>query len=195
MPDHDAELPASEEAAAPESPERHASWLELVFDLVVIAAVAQLADRRLRGDPSNADVGLCIVLYVAVWLVWTSFMLYANVSATRIRQQSMLLAMAGIAAGLGGLVGQLDGSLPASQRWLVCGGVAAYFLTTGGAGLLAGAPAHWLLGSALPSLAVPLLLGVFGEPLRPASLPWYLAAVVAWQVAYGLVRHRRAEAA
>jgi low temperature requirement protein LtrA len=399
---------AAEEAGA--APERHASWLELFFDLVVVAAVAQLAGRLL-GDPSAGDVGLCIALYVAVWLVWTSFMLYANVSAARTRQQSMLVAMAGIAvmaaaipdltgsrakvfivayvftrvlgmrswvrtrqaltswpaaqvsaglgpwlyslwlrpparywlwglglaldlgqsmlaagrsefvlnsmrehvrrrqvrlrrrgtraalwsdadvsearldlsllderlglfviivlgeavaqvivaaghvdwsnqlagaasasfvllvglwwltfrygftavphfgssdlalratmpihllttmsitgiaAGLGGLVEHLDGSLPASQRWLLCGGVAAYFLTTGGAGLLAGAPLLWLLGWALPSVAAPVLLAVFGGPLRITSLPWYLAAVVAWQVAYGLVRRRRIEAA
>ena len=72
--------------------------------------------------------------------------------------------------------------------------VAAYFLTTGGAGLLAGAPPLWLLGWALPSVAAPILLAVFGGPLRITSLPWYLAAVVAWQVAYGLLRHRRIEA-
>jgi low temperature requirement protein LtrA len=406
--------PGPVEAAGPpaetqDAPERHASWLELFFDLVVVAAVAQLADR-LRGDPSAGDVGLCIALYVAIWLVWTSFMLYANVSAARTRQQSMLVAMAGIAvmaaaipdvtgsrakvfivayvftrvlgvrswvrtrqaltswpaaqvsaglgpwlyslwlrpparywvwglglalelgqsmlvagrsefvlnsmrehvrrrqvrlrrrgtrapdgselevsearldlsllderlglfviivlgeavaqviiaagevdwsnelagvasasfvllvglwwltfrygftavphfgssdlalratmpihllttmsitgiaAGLGGLVAHLDAGLPASQRWLLCGGVAAYFLTTGGAGLLAGAPPLWLLGWALPSVAAPVLLAVFGGPLRITSLPWYLAAVVAWQVAYGLLRHRRAEA-
>jgi low temperature requirement protein LtrA len=428
MPNHEAEPPApnargaAREAqgppesagvapgapAASESAERHASWLELFFDLVVVAAVAQLADR-LRGDPSAADVGLCVVLYVAVWLVWTSFMLYANVSAARTRQQSMLVAMAGIAvmaaaipevtgsrskafvvayvftrligvrswartrqaltswpaaqvsaglgpwlaslwarppvrywlwafglalelgqsmlvagrsefvlksmreqvrrrperrrprhagrsderdlevrearldlsllderlglfviivlgeavaqlitaaghvdwtkaltgiaaasfvllvglwwltfrygftavphfgstdlalratmpihllttmsitgiaAGLGGLVEHLGGELPASQRWLLCGGVAAYFLTTGLAGVLARAPLRWLLGWALPSVAVPVLLGVFGAPLRASSLPWCLAAVAVWQVAYGLVRHRRAE--
>ena len=392
------------------APERHASWLELFFDLVVVAAVAQLADR-LRGDPSAADVGLCVALYVAVWLVWTSFMLYANVSAARTRQQSMLVAMAGIAvmaaaipevtgsrsqafivayvvtrligvrswartrqaltswpaaqvsagigpwlvslwarppvrywlwalglalelgqsmltagrseyvlnsmreqvrrrqqglrlrragrsderdldvreakldlsllderlglfviivlgeavaqliaaaghadwtrvltgiaaasfvllvglwwltfrygftavphfgstdlalratmpihllttmsitgiaAGLGGMVEHLGGELPASQRWLLCGGVAAYFLTTGLAGAMARAPLRWLLGWALPSVAAPLLLGVFGGPLRASSLPWCLAAVVVWQVAYGLVRHRRVEPA
>jgi len=74
--------PPAPGAAAEEPRERHASWLELFFDLVVIAAVAQLADR-LHGDPSLVDVGLAVVLYVAVWLAWTSFMLYANVSATR----------------------------------------------------------------------------------------------------------------
>ena len=88
--------PPAPGAAAEEPRERHASWLELFFDLVVIAAVAQLADR-LHGDPSLVDVGLAVVLYVAVWLAWTSFMLYANVSATQARQQAMLAGMAGIA--------------------------------------------------------------------------------------------------
>jgi hypothetical protein len=81
--------PSASAPAAEEPRERHASWLELFFDLVVIAAVAQLADR-LHGDPSPVDVGLAVVLYVAVWLAWTSFMLYANVSATQTRQQAML---------------------------------------------------------------------------------------------------------
>jgi low temperature requirement protein LtrA len=407
--------PSGSTLPAKELRERHASWLELFFDLVVIAAVAQLADR-LHGDPSLVDVGLAVVLYVAVWLVWTSFMLYANVSATRTRLQAMLVGMAGIAAmaaaipqatgtrasaftlaylatrvagmrswtrtgqallswpaaqlsaglmpwivslwfdppvrywlwglgvvvdlvpsvlaagdpgrllesmqkriqrqqelrerqerrrgrparavdarrtgvtvarldpslleerlglfviivlgeavaqvvsaagrvdwttgllgaglasfellvglwwltfrygftavphfgsgelalratlpthllttmsitavavGLGGLAEHLGGVLPASQRWLLCGGLAAYFFTTGAAALLARAPARWLLGWALPSVVVPVLLGVFGGYLPVPLLPWLLAAVVAWQVAYGLRRHALAEA-
>jgi low temperature requirement protein LtrA len=408
---------AAEGTAAPaaeEQGERHASWLELFFDLVVVAAVAQLAGR-LHGDPSPADVGLAVILYLAVWLVWTSFMLYVNVSAARVRQQSMLAAMAGIAAmaaaipeatgsrarafaiayvatrlagirswvrtgqalmawpaaqvsaglgpwiaslwahgpvryslwalgvamdvaqsvlvagrsdqflesmreqarrrqglrerrrrwpvvgraaevsraevsmarldlsllderlglfviivlgeavaqvisassqvawtsgllgvgaasfalliglwwltfrygftavphfgsgelalratmpthllttmsitavaaGLGGLAEHLGGELPASQRWLLCGGLAVYFFTTAGAALLERPPARWLLGWALPSVAVPVLLGVFGGHLPVPALPWLLAAVVAWQIAYGVRWHARTEA-
>lgn len=405
--------PPSGGAPATEEPrERHASWLELFFDLVVIAAVAQVADR-LHGDPSLVDVGLAVVLYLAVWLAWTSFMLYVNVSATQTRLQAMLAGMAGIAvmaaaipqatgsrataftlayvatrvagmwswartgqallswpsaqlsagltpwivslwfdppvrywlwgvgvlvdlvpsilpagdpdrlsesmrqrirrqqqrqerrrrrwaralappragvtaarldpsllderlglfviivlgeavaqvvsaagrvdwtagllgaglasfellvglwwltfrygftavphfgsgelalratmpthllttmsitavaAGLGGLAEHLGGDLPASQRWLLCGGLAAYFLTTGVAALLARAPARWLLVWALPSVVAPVLVGVFGGYLPVPLLPWLLAAVVAWQIAYGLRRHALAEA-
>jgi len=94
-----------------------------------------------------------------------------------------------VAVGLGGLAEHLGGDLPASQRWLLCGGLAAYFLTTGAAALLARAPARWLLGWALPSVVVPVLLGVFGGYLPVPLLPWLLAAVVAWQVVYGLRRH------
>ena len=50
-------------------------------------------------------------------------------------------------------------------------------------------PARWLLGWALPSVVVPVLLGVFGGYLPVPLLPWLLAAVVAWQVVYGLRRH------
>lgn len=75
---------------------RHASWLELFFDLVIVAAVAQLA-HLLHTEPSGRDLFLFAVLYYAIWSVWVSFTLYANVSAQRTRQRTMLLAMFGIA--------------------------------------------------------------------------------------------------
>ncbi|GIF53071.1 low temperature requirement protein LtrA [Asanoa ferruginea] len=83
------------EAPSPAA-ERHASWLELFFDLVVVVAVAQLA-HQLEGSPGLRDVGLFVVLFYAVWSVWTSFTLYANVAATRTRTRAMLVAMFGIA--------------------------------------------------------------------------------------------------
>jgi low temperature requirement protein LtrA len=81
--------------------ERHASWLELFFDLVVVVAVLQLA-HRLSADAQGAvpparDIVEFVVLYVAVWLVWASFTMYANVAAARTRERSMLVGMAGIA--------------------------------------------------------------------------------------------------
>ncbi|MEO3854540.1 low temperature requirement protein A [Acrocarpospora sp. B8E8] len=86
--------------AEQEVPERHASWLELFFDLIIVVAVAQLA-HVLHPSPGHpiglSDAGLFIVLYYAVWSVWTSFTLYANVAGERTRRQSMLIAMFGIA--------------------------------------------------------------------------------------------------
>lgn len=87
----------------PETADRHASWLELFFDLVVVVAVSQLA-HLLHGDDDGTGHGpdaLRIVtfftLYLAIWLVWTTFTLYSNVLAERIRVRSMFLGMAGIA--------------------------------------------------------------------------------------------------
>jgi low temperature requirement protein LtrA len=80
----------------PAAEERHATWLELFFDLVVVAAVAQLA-HLLREGPGIAEVFLFAVLYYAMWSVWTSFTLYANVAGALTRQRAMLIAMFGIA--------------------------------------------------------------------------------------------------
>jgi low temperature requirement protein LtrA len=75
---------------------RHASWLELFFDLVVVAAILQLA-HRLHGEPTVRDIGAFLALYLAVWLAWTSFTLYANVAGEQTHRRAMILAMAGIA--------------------------------------------------------------------------------------------------
>lgn len=78
-----------------EAGERHASWLELFFDLVVVVAVAQLAHRL--AHPTWQNVALFAVLYYAVWSVWTSLTLYSNVRAGKTRVRSMLIGMFGIA--------------------------------------------------------------------------------------------------
>ncbi|MFI7688346.1 low temperature requirement protein A [Nonomuraea sp. NPDC049655] len=78
-----------------EAGERHASWLELFFDLVVVVAVAQLAHRL--QHPTWTNVVLFVVLYYAVWSVWTSLTLYSNVRAGKTRVPSMLVGMFGIA--------------------------------------------------------------------------------------------------
>ncbi|GAA2268823.1 low temperature requirement protein A [Nonomuraea roseoviolacea subsp. roseoviolacea] len=78
-----------------EAGERHASWLELFFDLVVVVAVAQLAHRL--QHPTWANVALFAVLYYAVWSIWTSLTLYANVRAEQTHTRSMLIGMFGIA--------------------------------------------------------------------------------------------------
>jgi low temperature requirement protein LtrA len=83
-----------------ELPDRHASWQELFFDLVVVVAVSQLA-HLLHSEPHHGPSGLEITtffaLYLAIWLVWTTFMLYANVLADKVRARSMAVGMAGIA--------------------------------------------------------------------------------------------------
>ncbi|WP_066361506.1 low temperature requirement protein A [Herbidospora mongoliensis] len=83
-----------------ESGERHASWLELFFDLIIVVAVAQLA-HILHPTPEHSIDGhrvlLFLGLYYAIWSVWTSFTLYANVAGPKTRQRAMLAAMFGIA--------------------------------------------------------------------------------------------------
>lgn len=68
-------------ASTPE-PEHRASWLELFFDLVVVVAIGTLTER-LTEDAGGWAFAKVIIMYLAVWLVWTSFMLYANIAPTR----------------------------------------------------------------------------------------------------------------
>jgi len=76
--------------------ERHATWLELFFDLVVVAAVSQLT--HLLDHPTGLTLAAFFILYAAIWLIWTSFTVYANAASERTRTRTMLLGMIGLAA-------------------------------------------------------------------------------------------------
>ncbi|MFI9063900.1 low temperature requirement protein A [Streptomyces sp. NPDC053429] len=56
-------------ATGPAEVERHASWLELFFDLIAVAGVAQLASL-LRGAPGHGEVLLYCLLNLAFWTAW-----------------------------------------------------------------------------------------------------------------------------
>ena len=59
--------------------ERHASWLELFFDLTVVAAAIQVS-HRLHDAESLGQVAACGAVFYAVWSVWTAFSVYVNVA-------------------------------------------------------------------------------------------------------------------
>jgi low temperature requirement protein LtrA len=67
-------------------------WLELFFDLVVVAAVAVLTEG-LREKPTWGSLGLVALLYGAIWLSWISVVLYANVAGDRTRVVTVVAAM------------------------------------------------------------------------------------------------------
>ncbi len=73
--------------------ERHASWIELFFDLVAVAGIGALA-HLLHDAGSLADISLYVVLYLAFWTAWANVAMYGNVAADRTRTTSMLAAMA-----------------------------------------------------------------------------------------------------
>jgi low temperature requirement protein LtrA len=60
-----------------EEDERHATWLELFFDLVFVVAVAQLADG-VAEDPSVHGFLVFAGLFVAVWWAWVGYTFYAD---------------------------------------------------------------------------------------------------------------------
>lgn len=84
--------------------ERHASWIELFFDLVVVAGIGQLA-HLLHGSPRWSDFGLYALLYLAFWTAWACFTMYGNVAGDRVRIPSMLIAMFGLAVMMAAVAG------------------------------------------------------------------------------------------
>jgi low temperature requirement protein LtrA len=76
----------------PEASGSSIGWLELFFDLVVVAAIAVLT-QGLEEAPTFAGVGMFLVLYGAIWLTWTSVVLYANVAQKAARTRPIVLAM------------------------------------------------------------------------------------------------------
>jgi hypothetical protein len=108
---HAGVLPATVAAVSekPEDPaeERHASWLELFFDLVAVAGVGQLA-HLVHGSTSWADVGLYVVCFLAFWTAWMCFTVYGNVVGGAAKTMPVLMAMAGLvvmAASVAGIHG------------------------------------------------------------------------------------------
>lgn len=57
--------------------DRRATWLELFFDLVFVAAVSQLANA-LTAQPTTGRFFEFIGLFVPVWWAWSGFTFYAN---------------------------------------------------------------------------------------------------------------------
>ncbi|MFI5915719.1 low temperature requirement protein A [Dactylosporangium sp. NPDC051541] len=75
--------------------ERHASWAELFFDLVAVAGVAALA-HVLGPELDAAALSLYALLFLALWLSWTTFMLYGNVAAGQTRVLRLMVGMFGL---------------------------------------------------------------------------------------------------
>ncbi|GAA4094807.1 low temperature requirement protein A [Nonomuraea soli] len=94
------------------SGERHASWLELFFDLVVVVAVVQLAHRL--HEPTLGSAIVTFMLFYAIWSVWISYTLYANVVADRVRTRSVLVGMFGMGVMAAAVPG-VDHRLPEVQ--------------------------------------------------------------------------------
>lgn len=76
---------------------RHASWVELFFDLVCVAAMIQLT-HALGHEPGWLDIGRFVVMYYAIWSLWTSFTLYGNIRGDKIQVRFMIYGMVTLGA-------------------------------------------------------------------------------------------------
>ncbi|MGF1426783.1 low temperature requirement protein A [Kitasatospora sp. LaBMicrA B282] len=106
-------MTADQSAAAEAEPadaERHASWLELFFDLLFVAIVAQLA----HGLVGHATVGRVLAvagLFCPLWWFWVSFSYFSDAEErdTPAHRIGVLAMMAGLVVCGGGIAGALHG--------------------------------------------------------------------------------------
>ena len=81
--------------------ERRATWTELFFDLVFVAAVSRTS-QVLADDPSAAGVGWFALLFVPLTWSWTNFVMYTERFDTddvphRLTKAAAMIAVAGLA--------------------------------------------------------------------------------------------------
>ncbi|MCX7595018.1 MAG: low temperature requirement protein A [Fischerella sp.] len=57
--------------------ERHATWLELFYDLVFVVAITQLADNLYEHSSLSGFFGF-VMLFVPIWWSWIGSVFYAN---------------------------------------------------------------------------------------------------------------------
>jgi len=80
------------EATEPEERAESIGWLELFFDLVVVAAVAVLTEN-LHDHLDWAGVGRSALVYVTIWTAWSFVVFYANLAGDLTRTRTVGLAM------------------------------------------------------------------------------------------------------
>ena len=171
--------------SAPATADRHASWLELFFDLVVVVAVNQLA-HQLHGEGHHGPDALHIVtfftLYLTIWLLWTTFTLYSNVVAEKVHLRAMFFGMAGIATMAATVPHSWDGRADLfAAAYLITNGIGTGTLSRTGQVLVSWAAASrnaglvpwivsfwvddpwWKLGLWLFGLAVTLAYSILGS--------------------------------
>ena len=95
--------------------ERHASWLELFFDLVFVLAVAHVA-KILAGQTDIAGFARYLFLFAPVWWSWIGYTFYADrfetdEAAYRIMMFAGMLGVLGLSLTLGNAF-TVQGDLP-----------------------------------------------------------------------------------
>ncbi len=154
--------------------DRHATWLELFFDLVFVASISVITHHLAHvheGHLEGKQVLLYFTEFIPVWWIWASHTLYANRFDTdsrthRVASLVIMFLMTTLSAFLGA------GLLAASVRFiayyivirLVLAGM--YFVT--GQRFPQTQPYPQTMGfTILGGAAIALLSLLFGSPLRP----------------------------
>ncbi len=105
----------------------------------------------------------------------------------------MTIGIVALAAGFGTIVERPDLALEDGMRWIMCGGLALYFLVMGIAGFTGHAPRRWLLGWALPCALAPIVIAAAGDALSNRTILVLFLACIVWMSSYGFFTRRSGE--
>ena len=99
--------------------ERHASWLELFFDLVFVVAIAELSHELLVNHTLNG-FAIFAALFVPVFVAWQGFSFYADRFDTddvffRVCMLAAMLAVAALKASVDAAKGRRKGAVRAKR--------------------------------------------------------------------------------
>ena len=83
------------------------------------------------------------------------------------------------------------GHVPAGVRWLLCGGIAAYFGFAVLGAIIMRTPRGGAVALAALLVLLPVLLGLLGAQLAAPALTWLMTAIVGAQVALAVWDDRR----
>lgn len=168
-----------------------------LFVIIVLGeAVAQLIGAAAHADWTAARGAAALAGFVLLVGLWSLIFRYGFTSVPQFGVASLpprlalpihfftTGAITAMAAGLGAATHEAAEPLPTTMRWVLCAGAGVYFLVTAVGAITTRAPWHWLLGWALPGVAVPALVGALGGPLPAWSVAVLMTAVVLWQVYY-----------
>lgn len=153
--------------------DRHATWLELFFDLVFVASISVITHHLAHvheGHLEGQQVMLFISEFISVWWIWTTHTLYANRFDTdskthRVTSLVIMFLMTTLSAFLG--AGLFDGSTRFISFYIAIRLVQAgmYFSTS--YRLQQSQPYAKQMGlTVLGGMAIALLALFFSSPLR-----------------------------
>ncbi|MFC5177287.1 low temperature requirement protein A [Nocardioides taihuensis] len=189
--------------AAPVERAHLAERLGLFVIIVLGEGVVQVVTTAGEAEPHRALLHAGVASFVLLSGMFALSLLYGyagipHLRADRVPMRAALglhclvtATIAAVAVALATVIEHGGEPLEASQRWLLCGGMATYFGLGVVASLAAGVRWPRLVGGLVTGVGVPLLLGVVATGTGGVLLVWYVVLVVAGH----LVAEWRAERA
>jgi low temperature requirement protein LtrA len=169
---------------------RHATWLELFFDLVFVVAIAQLSNA-LSADPTLEGFLIFCGLFVPVWWAWVGYTFYADRFDTDDVLHRVLM-LAGMFA-----VGALASVIPSAARGsttafaISYAAVRAFVIVLNARAWLHLPAARPLLNVYIPAFTVAALLVLASTAVESPWRYWIWAAALAVDIGTPLASRSR----